>query len=159
MFSSISQSRISRTGRRLGALAGVGALALSASPALAVTAGVQYTYPVQFASGAQSVQAVGVTPVTVATKILVIQTVSIYHSGSSASLQCFLAVPAQGTDTGFIALNDILGSSTDTFPASTANLTAYVPAGKQATVNCYRTGGTYPAETVYVTVTGNVTAP
>jgi hypothetical protein len=129
-----------------------------------LTSGVQYNYAVSFAANSQSAIGVAVTPVTASGKILQIQAVSLYRYPASGSvLQCFLAVPANVTGTsagtGYVALPDV-GASSDFYPATTANITAYIPAAKDAYVNCYRTGGTsYPAETVFVTVVGVINTP
>ncbi len=125
--------------------------------------GVQYLYLASFAEDSQSAIGIPVTPETAKGKILELQSISLYRFPSSSStLQCFLAVPATlasgAAAAGYIALPDTYPSS-DFYPASTATLTAYVPAGKSAYVNCYRTGGSYPAETVYFTIVGVLTSP
>ncbi len=129
-----------------------------------VTNGVQYSSYVTFAQNSQSAVDVTVLPATATGKILEVKSISLYrYPSTNSTLQCFLAVPAttiQGSNTvGFVALPDIYPSS-DYYPATTLALTVYVPAGKQAYVNCYRTGGaSYPAETVYFTVVGDLTSP
>jgi hypothetical protein len=124
----------------------------------APVAGLQYFYTVTFASGAQSAINIPITPVTATGKLFVMQTTSIYRFPSSTStLQCFIAVPA-GASTGYIAVPDI-ASASDFYPAGTLNFTAYIPATRNAYANCYRTGGSYPAETDYVTTAGFITTP
>jgi hypothetical protein len=151
--------KLKNTTAGLLAAVAAGACALAASaPAQAAVAGIQYLYTVSFAAGSQSATNVQVTPVTAVGKILVVQTLSIYRFPASAStLQCFLAVPA-GAGTGYVAIPDI-NSPNDFYPATTLNLTAYVNAGRNAYVNCYRTGSALPVETDYVTVSGNITTP
>ena len=146
-------------GLRFGAaLAGTLALMVPACTAHAAVDGLQYLYTVSFASGAQSATSVPITPVTAAAKIFVMQTVSIYRFPSStSSLQCFVGVPT-GASVGYIAFPDI-ASATDFYPAGTLSFTAYVPATRDAFINCYRTGGSYPAETDYVTTSGYITTP
>jgi hypothetical protein len=135
---------------------GIGILPVGATPANAATLdGVQYTYAATFASGAQSSSDTAITPATPTGKVFVIQTVSIYrYPGSTSTLQSFVGLSSGG----YFALPDIGGSSGDFYPATTMNLTAYVPGGANAFVNLYRTGGSYPAETDYVTVSGYVTS-
>jgi hypothetical protein len=145
----------------LAALLGAGALGGVAVPGAgwaataplspAITA-VQYNYSISFTSGQTSATKT-ITPVTAANMVLVIQNISIYrYPASKSTLQTFL-----GVNGGFIALPDITGTG-DYYPAGTANLTSYVPAGQSAYVNTYRTGTPLNAETVYISVTGYLTA-
>ncbi len=136
-----------------------GALAAVAGTAWAAVNGVEYNYTLAFSSGSQTATATAITPVTDAGKILVLQTISLYRfPASTSSLQCFVGIPSATGNTGFVAMPDI-GSSTDFYPATTLNFTGYVVAKTNALMNCYRTGGAYPAETDYVTVIGNITTP
>ena len=126
--------------------------AAAAAPATPALNAVQYNYSVEFAAGATS-ERLTVTPVTPTGKVLVIQNIGIYrYPANSATLQTFLAVNG-----GFIPLTDIPGNG-DLYPAAATNLTSYVPANQSAYINAYRTGASLPAETVYITVTGYLTA-
>jgi hypothetical protein len=127
-------------------------VAVPVPAAAAGLAAVQYNYSIPFTAGVTSATKT-ITPVTPAKMVLVIQNISLYrHPASTSTLQTFL-----GLGGGFIALPDITGTG-DYYPAGTANLTGYVAAGQSAYVNMYRTGTSLPAETVYITVTGYLTA-
>jgi hypothetical protein len=145
----------------LAVLLGVGVLGGAAVPAAAWAAtaplspaitAVQYNYSISFTSGQTSASKT-ITPVTPSNMVLVIQNISIYrYPASKSTLQTFL-----GINGGYIALPDITGTG-DYYPAGTANLTGYVPAGQSAYVNTYRTGSPLNAESAYITVTGYLTA-